>query len=167
MPDDPRFKQLKDEALQGEAFEAIKAAWSTIPEFRDGTETSRHFDRDGEPVTLAEWGMLMQIDGYRVVKQEQIEGTDVSVSTVWLGMNHSYTPGVKLIFETMVFGMSDGSEQMHRYGTIDEAQVGHRVVVSMLTDQLIQPDDLPVAPRSQIITEVKNVLNGREFDVGD
>jgi len=49
----------------------------------------------------------------------------------------------------------------------DHADVGHRIVVSMLTDQLVQPDDLPAAPRSQIITDVRQALKSREFDVPD
>jgi hypothetical protein len=62
------------------------------------------------------------------------------VSTVWLGLDHSWGQGPPLIFETMVFGY--GHDRGHkllwdysdkfcaRYSTLAEAKEGHKIVVS-------------------------------------
>ena len=46
------------------------------------------------------------------------------VSTVWLGLDHSFSGRGRLIFETMVFGGALDQEQ-ERYATEDEARAGH------------------------------------------
>jgi len=46
------------------------------------------------------------------------------VSTVFLGLDHSFNQGPPILFETLVFGgpMKDAGE---RYATYDEAEAGH------------------------------------------
>jgi hypothetical protein len=56
----------------------------------------------------------------------------VTVSTVFLGLDHSFGGGPPVLFETMVFGMPDGSEYQDRYHTWQEAEAGHREVVRKL-----------------------------------
>ena len=53
-----------------------------------------------------------------------VSGAKVHVSTVWLGLDHSYDGGPPLIFETMVFGGGLDLE-MERYSTEAEALAGH------------------------------------------
>jgi hypothetical protein len=61
------------------------------------------YDRSGNAITIEEWGLLFQRKGYcRVDHTSVVEG--VSVSTVWLGMDHGHDGGVPVIFESMVFG---------------------------------------------------------------
>lgn len=50
----------------------------------------------------------------------------VRVSTVFLGMDHSWNPsGPPMIFETLIFGGElDG--EMDRYSTWEEAEFGHK-----------------------------------------
>ena len=49
------------------------------------------------------------------------------VSTVFLGLNHSYGDGPPLLFETLVFdGPLDG--EMDRYSTWAEAEAGHEAM---------------------------------------
>jgi hypothetical protein len=51
----------------------------------------------------------------------------VEVSTVFLGLDHSYSGHTPLLFETMVFGMDD--EIQERWTTWDEAEKGHKAVL--------------------------------------
>ncbi|HUT77576.1 MAG TPA: hypothetical protein VM285_07815, partial [Polyangia bacterium] len=54
---------------------------------------------------------------------------EVFVSTVFLGIDHNYSGGPPLLFETMVFrGHLD--ERQWRYSTWDEAAAGHEEVVA-------------------------------------
>jgi hypothetical protein len=49
----------------------------------------------------------------------------VSVSTVFLGLNHQFGNGPPMVFETLVMGgRHDG--RMERYSTWDDALLGHR-----------------------------------------
>lgn len=49
---------------------------------------------------------------------------DISVSTVFLGLNHNYFGGQPILFETMVFGGPLDGEQ-ERYETEAQARHGH------------------------------------------
>lgn len=52
----------------------------------------------------------------------------VTISTVFLGIDHSFGGKVPLVFETMVFGGElDGL--MERYSTWDQAETGHKIMV--------------------------------------
>jgi hypothetical protein len=50
---------------------------------------------------------------------------DVDISTVFLGIDHSFGGGEPLLFETMIFGGDDDGYQ-ERYSTWDEAVKGHK-----------------------------------------
>ena len=49
---------------------------------------------------------------------------DVRVSTVFLGLDHSFFGGKPLLFETMIFGGNNDQYQA-RYPTKEEALAGH------------------------------------------
>ena len=86
-----------------------------------------YYDRSGQPITLDEWGSLLTEDiTTRVVAKDDlvVAGGPVCVSTVWLGLDHSWDDGPPLIFETMVFGGALEGE-MERYSTEAEAVAGH------------------------------------------
>lgn len=53
---------------------------------------------------------------------------DVTVSTVFLGIDHSFRNGPPILFETMVFG-GPLDEAMERYSTWDAAEAGHALMV--------------------------------------
>lgn len=54
---------------------------------------------------------------------------DVVISTVFLGMDHSFgMGGPPILFETMVFGGLLDKEQ-ERYSTREEAKAGHKAMV--------------------------------------
>lgn len=89
-----------------------------------------HYDRQGNVIPdLMEWARLHNDDNYKRVAQDTI-GT-LWVSTVWLGLDHSFGGGPPLIFETMVFdhGENDRSDlDCRRYSTEAEALAGHEEV---------------------------------------
>lgn len=90
-----------------------------------------YYDRDGKPMsdTLA-WARLSENRDYKVVKQTTIGR--LFVSTVWLGLDHSFGSGPPLIFETMVFDQGqDGTDvDCRRYSTEAEALAGHEEVLA-------------------------------------
>ena len=57
----------------------------------------------------------------------------VRVSTVFLGLDHSFDEGPPLLFETMIFGGTHDEEQW-RYATWDEAVAGHRKAVALVKE---------------------------------
>lgn len=89
------------------------------------------FDRDGNPLELMEWAIKMNDAEYKRVARTELG--DVLVSTVWLGLDHSFGMGLPLIFETMIFG-GPHDEWQDRYSTEVEALAGHERVVVALQD---------------------------------
>ena len=79
---------------------------------------------------LKEWGEVQNIEN-RKVKRETVGEADVS--TVFLGLDHSFGSGPPLLFETIVFGGNFDGE-MNRYETWDEAVTGHDEMVQFLKD---------------------------------
>ena len=89
-----------------------------------------YYDRQGQPVTARQWAnRFAQPEDKRVAQTTLPDGK--WVSTVWLGLNHAFTPGPPLIFETMVFpSESDmGDLDCERYSTEAEAVAGHAAMV--------------------------------------
>ena len=56
------------------------------------------------------------------------EQGDVSVSTVFLGLDHNISGSQPLLFETMVFRADKSNETVH-YSTWEEAEKGHAEMV--------------------------------------
>ena len=57
---------------------------------------------------------------------------DIKVSTVFLGLDHSFGGGEPQLFETMIFGGKlDG--EMWRYSTWEQAEKGHQEAVGRIT----------------------------------
>jgi hypothetical protein len=104
---------------------------------------SPYYNRQGEPIhDLFEWARLFEDRDYKVVQQTTInppDGGRYFISTVWMGVDHSWGSGPPVIFETMVFIDEPGAEDhssldhyMDRYSTEAEAIAGHRNVVGMV-----------------------------------
>ena len=92
------------------------------------------FDRQGKPLTdFKEIAKMSSDPNYKIVKQEIVNG--YLVSTVWLGLNHSFDDSKILIFETMVFSKEQEKNGFHkdyeqlRYSTEREAIAGHQNTV--------------------------------------
>ena len=106
-----------------------------------GPPDDRYYDRQGQPISLRHWCLLLGDDEYkRVAEDVFVMGEPVRVSTVWLGLNHNWTGGPPLIFETMCFG---GTHDLHawRYTTEEQALEGHAEVVTLLQLELGAMDE--------------------------
>jgi len=92
---------------------------------------SLYYDKEGNPIDLNKWVNLFENMDYKIIKQETLEN-GVFVSTVWLGLDHSFREGGKpIIFETMAFPSDnlDTHNDMKRYYTLEEALEGHKAMV--------------------------------------
>jgi len=92
-------------------------------------------DDDGVPrqVPWEEGARAFEDAERRTVAREelQIDGENVLVSTVFLGVDHNFGTGRPVLFETMVFG-GRWDDWQWRYETIEHARTGHDRVVADL-----------------------------------
>ena len=88
-------------------------------------------------VGVEEWAKWFE-NSDRSVVQTHVEGDKefILVSTVFLGLDHSFSGGgPPVIFETMVFG-GDLDQEMERYSTWDEAETGHLQMIKRVEETL-------------------------------
>lgn len=89
------------------------------------------YDRQGKQITdLLQWAKLFERGDYKRVAVTTLPDGKW-ISTVWLGLDHSFGSGPPLIFETMVFPSKDdmGDLDCDRYSTEEEALEGHQRMV--------------------------------------
>lgn len=92
-----------------------------------------HYNREGKPISLMEWGRLFEDPDYKRVKLTI--GAGRRVSTIWMGLDHSFEEGADpLIFETMIFKDVEGADRndeidVQRYSTEEQALAGHEEMV--------------------------------------
>lgn len=90
--------------------------------------------RDGIPersTDALEWAGWFETADRTVARTEM---GDVLVSTVFLGLDHSFGKGVPILWETLVFGGKlDG--EMDRYTTREAAEKGHARMVSRVKEE--------------------------------
>lgn len=89
-----------------------------------------YYDKDGKEMELLDWARKFEDRAYKIVKQENVG--DIWISTVWLGMDHSFGEGKPLIYETMAFPKKGDWNELgcERYSTLEEAQKGHEVIAN-------------------------------------
>ena len=78
-------------------------------------------------IAWGEWFERAGRDGSRIVARDRDEhpgAPDVLVSTVFLGLDHSFTDGPPLLWETLIFGGPHDGE-MWRYASRAAALAGH------------------------------------------
>lgn len=107
-------------------------------------EFSEYVLVDKKPVVthdIRKWGEFMKSKD-RIVAQDHVR--HYLVSTVFLGIDHSFGSGEPLLFETMVFDENTKHEMFgqefsesldnyqERYHTWEEAEVGHKRIVDMV-----------------------------------
>ena len=95
-----------------------------------------YYLRDGTPCTLEEFARRFEDPLEREVWTSEL-ADGVMVSTIWLGINHSFGDGPPRLFETAVFhGMKQIRANLaRRYSTEAEARAGHAAVVAALTGE--------------------------------
>lgn len=80
--------------------------------------------------SIEEWARKFERSN-RHVASTKVGG--IWISTVFLGLDHSFGNGEPQIFETMAFGGGDMRGLLQeRYATWDEAAKGHKAVVAQL-----------------------------------
>lgn len=89
----------------------------------------RFFDRQGRRIDYREAVRLLEDVDYRRVAWDAVG--DLEVSTVWLGLDHSFGLGPPLIFETMIFEAGPLNTECRRYGSEAAALAGHREVLEV------------------------------------
>jgi hypothetical protein len=106
-------------------------------------------DAAGQPLpakSVEEWARWFEATSSddaagRRVARDRIDG-GVEVSTVFLGMDHSFLLGAPLLFESMIFGGRYDSH-LWRYSTRAEAVAGHaRVLDALLASRDPEDDEL-------------------------
>lgn len=88
--------------------------------------------------TCEEWGRWLELssrDGSRIVGNWQRDG--VTVSTVFLGLDHGFGGGPPLLFETMIFGGPHDGEQW-RFSTWEAAEAHHMEMCRVLANEARQ-----------------------------
>jgi hypothetical protein len=116
-----------------------------------------YYDRTGVPMSRMQW-MQTWPDQLRVLRTLVIDTIDpdhqVTVSTVWLGIDHNHGDDIEpVIFETMTFSSHpddryDDHELCDRYPSETTARVGHRMMVARVAAGMTNPAvlDAPTAP---------------------
>lgn len=94
--------------------------------------TGRYYILDGDnhavAVDLMTWAQWFE-DAERRIGYTQIT-SQCWVSTVFLGLDHSWREGPPILFETMIFGGPKSiDESQWRYSSYDDAMVGHAMAV--------------------------------------
>ena len=84
-----------------------------------------------KPVDLMTWAKWFGTAD-RHIARDEISG--VTISTVFLGIDHNWGDGPPLLFETMIFGGEHDGYQ-HRYETWDQASNGHQKVLKLVKDE--------------------------------
>lgn len=80
-----------------------------------------------------EWAKWFENVENRIVKKTTIR--DIEVSTVFLGLDHSFFSDKKpILFETMIFGGEQEGYQ-ERYSTWAEAEEGHQKACEMVVNE--------------------------------
>jgi hypothetical protein len=125
MTEVPESPEVLKERQTRAAFDALDAKYGP-----------RYFDMDGNPMSMWDWSMNHELQVNRHVGSTTLclRGHVYNVSTVHLGLDHSFSPYPHrpVIFETMVFQDGDmgGFEGIcERYCTKQEAARGHKKIV--------------------------------------
>lgn len=91
-------------------------------------------DQNNNPVPVPDvkdWALMFDREN-RVVNKTTTSNNHY-VSTVFLGLDHSWTEDKVLLFETMIFSEDkDVDEYQERYSTWQEAEEGHDKIVAEL-----------------------------------
>ncbi len=77
---------------------------------------------------LLKWAMWFETAD-RVVEQTAVNN-EITVSTIFLGLNHQFGDGPPLLFETLIIGGPNDGD-MRRYPTWKEAEIGHGEMMAL------------------------------------
>lgn len=92
------------------------------------------FNRMGDPITKAEWMLLIDREEYTLVEQESLEY--YTIVTSWHGLKLNF-PGVPFIFETSIYMDRTQIGKPMVYPTEKHARKGHDMCVFYADQQLL------------------------------
>lgn len=75
------------------------------------------------PCDLMEWAQWMETEDRHVARTRILDL--VEVSTVFLGLDHSFYSGPPVLFESMAFWLGEGGYEQDRCSTWDQAEAMH------------------------------------------
>lgn len=123
-------------------------------------------DEDGKtpiPASLEEWGrMFMDPEKRTVSRTELIIGGDtVVVSTVFLGLDHNFSPagGPPILFETMIFGGEHDQYQI-RCSTHEQALEQHEAV-----ERIAMNEDFDTEQIAELLLKEVYEIQNIEYDI--
>lgn len=87
-------------------------------------------NKEPVPCTFAEYASGMKSAQNRLIEQTQVD--ELTVSTVFTGIDHAFGMGQKQLFETTVFGLPDDIQPQWRFASWNEAVNHHLQLVVML-----------------------------------
>lgn len=101
-------------------------------------------DCEGNPVpciNISAWARWFEgsSDQRRLAYDDVVDsdGELVSVSTVFLGMDHNFVDdGPPILWETMIFGLGDDQEYQERYTSKEAALEGHQKAIQYVRGEL-------------------------------
>lgn len=93
---------------------------------------------DNTPIASPDlWAEIIRTSHRQVAKTDL---GDIRVSTVFLGLDHSFDDGPSLLFETMIFGdLFDQDEYLERSSTWEAAEAQHAKAVEVVRKSLNWP----------------------------
>ena len=108
-------------------------------EVKEGSMSDKYILKGKKPVPvdLMTWGKWYE-KAHRSVAKTKNGG--ITVSTVFLGLDHQWGDGPPLLFETMVFG-GEFNGEMDRYSTWEEAEIGHKTMCEKVLSFRQQSED--------------------------
>ena len=67
---------------------------------------------------------------------KDLNGDDVRVSTVFLGLDHAYNSGKPILWETMIFGGEHDQSYQERYTSYEQAIKGHQKAINFIKTEI-------------------------------
>jgi len=87
------------------------------------------------PASLKQWAEMCEDFNKRIIANDYIDET--RVSTVFLGLDHSFMSGAPIVFESMIFNHPIFEEEQYRYSTIKEARKNHKALLFKVKRSLV------------------------------
>lgn len=100
-------------------------------------ENYPYYDKEGKKISNEKFIFLFKDFSYRSIASTYLPNGKW-ISTIWLGIDHSFDEKGKLIFETMVFPSKENflEEDLARYSTLTEAIEGHKRMVEKWKEKI-------------------------------
>lgn len=124
-----------------------------------------YIERDGVPVVVSdinEWARWHKNQDNRRVALDTLAG-GVQVSTVFLGIDHSFGGDTPILYETMVFG-GVLSDECERYATRKEAEAGHAAMIKRVKSAELKAISLARFTRNHAAALLHRVRTQRDAE---